>query len=88
MVRVPLEPLGVHESADYLVHQLRQAGGKPERILTDEAIDLLARGTHGIPRLLNQAARQALGLAFEARVKPVDAEHLVRVLDSLDDRIL
>lgn len=83
MMRVPLEPLGVHESADYLVHQLRQAGGKPERILTDEAIDLLARGTHGIPRLLNQAARQALGLAFEARVKPVDAEVALEALTRL-----
>lgn len=83
MVRVPLEPLGVHESADYLVHQLRQAGGKPERIVTDEALDILARGARGIPRLLNQAARQALGLAFEARVKPVDAEVALEALTLL-----
>ena len=65
-VRARLEPLDVHEAADYLFHQLRLAGGKPERILATEAVEVLARGARGIPRLLNQAAHQALTLACEA----------------------
>jgi type II secretory pathway predicted ATPase ExeA len=82
-VRVTLEPLGLQEAADYLLHHLRQAGGKPERILTDEALELLARNTHGVPRLLNQAAHHALFLAGEAGVSEVDAEAALEALTHL-----
>jgi type II secretory pathway predicted ATPase ExeA len=73
-VRVRLEPLGVHEAADYLLHQLRAAGGRPEAVISDEAIEVLARGTHGLPRLLNQAAHAALTLAHQEEAGSVDAE--------------
>src|SRR5262249_16379958 len=56
VVRGTLEPLGVEEAADYLLHALRGAGGRPEKILDGEAMEILARATRGIPRLLNQAA--------------------------------
>lgn len=80
VTRVALEPLGVHESADYLGHHLRLAGGRPERILSDEAVDILARGCKGIPRLLNQVGHQALRLAHESGVKQVDAEVALEAL--------
>jgi type II secretory pathway predicted ATPase ExeA len=73
-VRVHLEPLGVQEAADYLLHHLRIAGGRPERLLGDDAAELLARQTGGVPRLLNQAAQQALTLALEAGAASVDVE--------------
>ncbi len=79
-IRLKLEPLGVEESADYLLHQLRIAGGKPESLLGDEAREVLAVGTHGIPRLLNQAAHQALVLAFEGEAESVDAEAALEAL--------
>jgi type II secretory pathway predicted ATPase ExeA len=82
-VRPSLEPLDLQESADYLLHHLRSAGGQPERIITDEALELLARGTHGLPRLLNQAGRQALRLAGEAGVETVDAEVALEALTLL-----
>lgn len=69
-----LAPLGLHEAVDYLAHHLRQAGGRPEAILTDEALEILARGTRGVPRLLNRAAHAALRLAFQAGAETVDAE--------------
>jgi hypothetical protein len=79
-VRVRLEALGVHEAADYLVHQLRSAGGRPEKIISDEALGLLARATKGIPRLLNQAAHQALSLALAGEAAEVDAEVAMEAL--------
>ncbi len=82
-VRVHLEPLPVQEAADYLVHQLRAVGGRPERLLTDEALEVLAQGTHGIPRLLNQAGHQALQLAAAAEAAQVDAEAAIEALASL-----
>ncbi len=82
-VRACLQPLDVHEGADYLVHHLRAAGGRPDHILTDEALEILARGSGGIPRLLNQAAQQALQLAYEAETTQVDAEVALEALAAL-----
>jgi type II secretory pathway predicted ATPase ExeA len=83
VVRVSLEPLGLQEAADYLLHHLRIAGGKPERILNEEALELLARGTQGVPRRLNQAAHLALSLAAEADAAEVDAEAALEALAQL-----
>jgi type II secretory pathway predicted ATPase ExeA len=82
-VRVVLEPLGIDEAADYLLHHLRAAGGRAEEILGSEALELLARNTHGIPRLLNQAGRQALQLAGRAGAAEIDAEAVLEALTLL-----
>jgi type II secretory pathway predicted ATPase ExeA len=82
-VRCELEPLGLDEAGDYLVQHLRTQGGVPEEIVTDEAIAILARGTGGMPRLLNRAAHQALTLAFAAEVNQVDAEIALEALATL-----
>ena len=83
VVRAALEPMNVQEAADYLLHQLRVAGGTPRDILAPEALELLARGTQGVPRLLNQAAHQALALAAEAGTRPADAEAALEALATL-----
>jgi type II secretory pathway predicted ATPase ExeA len=82
-VRPRLEPLGLHEAADYLVHHLRAAGARPERIVSDEALEILASGTRGVPRLLNRAMHQALTLAFKAEAALVDAEAAMDALGVL-----
>jgi type II secretory pathway predicted ATPase ExeA len=74
LVRARLEPLGVEEAIDYLLHHLRGAGARPERVITADALELLARWTGGVPRLLNQTAHQALLLADSADAGLVDAE--------------
>jgi type II secretory pathway predicted ATPase ExeA len=73
-VRTEVEPLALQEAADYLLHHVRIAGGRPERLFADDALELLCRQTRGIPRLLNQAAHQALNLAAEAGAAEVDVE--------------
>src|SRR5262249_8766797 len=79
-VRVQLQPLGVHEAADYLLHLLRAEGGRPEKIITDEAIELIARETGGVPRLLNRAAHRAFQLAYDADACQVDVEAVIEAL--------
>jgi len=83
LIRMELEPLGIHEAADYLVHSLRAEGGRPERIITDEALELLARHAGGVPRLLNRAADRALGIACAAEESQVDAEAVLEALNEL-----
>jgi type II secretory pathway predicted ATPase ExeA len=80
VVRANLEPLGVEESADYLLHRVRAAGGRPDSVFSDEALEILARGGRGVPRLLNQAAHQALLLAHAAGSRQVDAEAALEAL--------
>ncbi len=80
LVRAHVWPLGVEEATDYLLHHLREAGARPERVITEDALELLARQTGGVPRLLNQAAHQALLLADSADAGLVDAEAALEAL--------
>ncbi len=82
-VRVALGPLAVEEAYDYLLHHLRWAGAKPEKVFDETALETIARGTHGIPRCLNQAAHQALVLADEGELQKVDAEAALEALSML-----
>jgi len=79
-VRLQVEPLGVEEAVDYLLHHLRQAGGRPENIIDEAGLEVLARGTKGVARLLNQAGHQALLLADAADMSVVDAEAALEAL--------
>jgi general secretion pathway protein A len=81
--RACIEPLGVEEAVDYLRHHLRAAGGRVEEVVTEEALELLARRTGGVPRLLNQAAHQALALADSGDSGTVDFEAALEALDVL-----
>jgi len=82
-VRVTLNLLDVREAVDYLVHQFRVAGARLDAVISDEALELIARGARGVPRLLNQAAHQALLLACAADVSQVDAEAALEALGLL-----
>jgi type II secretory pathway predicted ATPase ExeA len=82
-VKAALAPLGVEEAADYLLHHVRAAGGRPEQLIDGEALELLARGTEGVPRLLNQSAHQALRLAAEGGQERVEVEAVLEALSLL-----
>jgi general secretion pathway protein A len=79
-IRVQLDRLDLHESVDYLLHQLRQAGIRPERAVTDEALSVLGKNAQGVPRLLNRYAREAMLLAEQMEAERVDAEVAIEAL--------
>jgi type II secretory pathway predicted ATPase ExeA len=81
--RAELTPLGLPESADYIVHQLRFAGARPEAVIADEALEIIAKSSRGVPRLLNQAAHQALALTCQVGAGRVDAEAALEALARL-----
>lgn len=74
VVRATLTPLTQQESAEYVRHHVKLAGGNVDRLFTSEAVDLIAENCKGVPRLLNQASHQALLLACAAGADAVDAE--------------
>jgi type II secretory pathway predicted ATPase ExeA len=82
-VRLRLDALDIHESADYVLHQVRTAGGRPERVFTDEAATLLAKHVQGVPRLINQTGHQALTLAESLGLDQIDAEVVLEALAAI-----
>jgi len=82
--RARLSPLVHEESIRYVRHQLRECGGRPEWLITDEALTLLANHTGGIPRVLNRVSLLAFALAEAAGVKEVDAEPVIDALIQLE----
>src|SRR5262249_3521816 len=66
-----------------LVHHLRAAGARPEHLVSDEALEILARCTQGFPRLLNRAAHHALLLAHSAGASMLDVEAALEALANL-----
>jgi general secretion pathway protein A len=82
--RLILDRLSLEEAADYLNQHVRASGARLDAVFTEEAVGLLARATKGVPRLLNQAAHQAIQLAKQAESMPVDAEAALEALAQLD----
>jgi type II secretory pathway predicted ATPase ExeA len=82
-VRARVEPLGLEEAADYLLAHIRSAGGRADRVFGMEALEVLARQTGGVPRLLNQAGQLALRLAAENGVAEVEVEVALEALATL-----
>lgn len=83
-VRKPLVSLDREESVRFVRHQLRECGGRPEWLIDDEALHLLADHTGGIPRVLNRAAALAFEVAANAGQKHADAEAVLEALDQLE----
>jgi type II secretory pathway predicted ATPase ExeA len=81
--RCRVDPLSKDESADYLRHQVRAAGGEPSRVFDDETLAMLAGVCDGIPRILNSAAALALELAAQAGADRVDVEAAMEALQRL-----
>ena len=81
--RAQLEALDVEEAADYLRHHVRRCGAEPAALFTDEALELLARRTQGLPRLLNHVGHQALQFAADAELEQVDCEVALEALAAL-----
>jgi type II secretory pathway predicted ATPase ExeA len=81
--RAVLEPLDVHEAADYLVHQIRRLGLRPEEMIDAEALGILAGACAGVPRLLNRATHKAVVLAADAEMKQIDAEVALEAVTAL-----
>lgn len=83
-VRCRLEPMTRDETVRYVRHQVRECGGRPDVLFTDEALALVADHTGGVPRVVNHIAGRALDLAADAGHETVDAEPVYEALLHLD----
>jgi len=82
-IRARLEPLDPEEARQYLAHQIQQAGGELNKLMTEEAVALLIEANQGIPRLINQSAALAMTLTAQAGQSQVDAEAVLEAVAQL-----
>jgi type II secretory pathway predicted ATPase ExeA len=83
MTRVTLDTFSPDESVDYLRHQIRIAGGDPDKLFGEDVLDILTHASNGIPRLLNQSAHLAFTLSKENGIDHVDAEAAIEAITQL-----
>ncbi len=79
-----LPPLGTAEVGKYVDHRLRIAGYSGDRLFTAEALALIARESHGVPRNINNLCFHALSLGYANGRKRIDRSCLREVLADLN----
>jgi len=79
-----LGTLSPQETRKYLEYRMKVAGLSGQPIFTDEACDMIARLSLGIPRNINNLCFNALSLGYALRQKTIDAAVLCEVAADFD----
>lgn len=77
-------PLTSQETNGYISSRLRIAGSDGQPIFAPEAMEVIYRYSHGIPRVINVLCEHALINAFADQRKPVTADIIQNVADEFD----
>ncbi|MGA2135600.1 MAG: AAA family ATPase [Bryobacteraceae bacterium] len=83
-LRVSLRPLTPVEVAQYIACRWTRAGGKQRAPFATPAVELIARLSHGIPRLINVICDNALIAAFGEQSRSVEASQVIQCAKELD----
>lgn len=83
-LRVSLRPLTPAEVGQYIACRWARAGGKQRAPFSAQAVDLIARVSQGIPRLINVVCDNALLAAFGEESRVVEASHVSQSCLELD----
>jgi pSer/pThr/pTyr-binding forkhead associated (FHA) protein len=81
-LRFHLNALSEDETAEYVRHRLRVAGGNPDEIFDGESLATIYDHTNGIPRLINTLCDTAMIMAFIGGRKTVT---MVSIDDALEE---
>jgi len=80
-----LKPFTADETALYIAHRLRAAGGCSYMpVFTKDALALIAQSSEGIPRNINNLCFNALSLGSALQRKPIDRDVIREVIADLD----
>ncbi len=84
LVHCHLTPLDVNHVKSYIYHRLTQAGNRFALDWRPDAIELIHKATHGVPRLINILCDYILLDAFTKNQKHTDADDISAILSQLD----
>jgi type II secretory pathway predicted ATPase ExeA len=83
ILRIRLRSLHPEEVEGYLTYRLELAG-RTGKLFLPEAIEALARGARGIPRLIDRLGEHALLSALGEKKKEIDAETVTHAIDEVE----
>ncbi len=84
VIRSTIHTLTKAESHDYLKFRLKMAGGIPDKIFSQQALNKIVNRAKGIPRTLNILSDNALITGFGYQQKPVSARIVKEIIRDLD----
>ncbi len=80
-VRHHLNALSASEVRKYILYRLRKAGDRKGEIFSEEACDLIAEYSGGIPRLINILCDACLVMGYVEETRQLDPEKVTEVLE-------
>jgi general secretion pathway protein A len=83
-LRVALRPLAPADVGRYIACRWARAGGRQRAPFSQQAVELTARVSQGIPRLINVVCDNALMAAFGEQSRVVEASHVSQSCEELD----
>jgi TonB family protein len=78
-----IHPLSTEDVRSYIDHRLAFAGYRGEPIFSDEAAALIARSSHGTPRLINTICFNSLSLGYVAQERRINADLVAEAVADL-----
>ena len=76
-------PLSQKQTGEYIKERLHIAG-TTETVFLPDAVELIASGSHGIPRIINLICEHALILAYVEQIRTISAGIVASVLRDID----
>ncbi|MEW5895312.1 MAG: AAA family ATPase [Candidatus Omnitrophota bacterium] len=75
-----LTPLSREDTVAYIEHRLRIASGGDEQFFTEEALEMVAEFSNGVPRIVNQICDSALLSGYVRDQRIIDARLMEEVI--------
>jgi len=82
-IRYRLKPLSRLDTAAYIQHRMRVAGGKDSTRFPPGVLKGIFKASRGIPRLINILCERALMAAFIDGKNTIEREHLKKAVESI-----
>jgi len=83
-VRMDLKPLALNDIKAYMNHRWTYAGGSDPLPFAEDAFPLIAKGSKGIPRLVNSICDNSLLIAYASDERTIGAPIITQVLKDFD----
>jgi len=85
-LRCSIKPLQPHEINSYIRFRLKTAGAERVNLFDSSAVDLIARASAGIPRVINNICDNALLYGYASGQATISREIINEVIETLDMR--
>ena len=83
-LRCRLEPLDLHQTAAYIAHRLKLAGGDPASVFSRESVVDIYERTRGIARSINVLCDNVLLSGFALGRRPIGSDIVAEVADDFE----